>query len=327
MKIMEYEEKYMLKKTKGFTVVEVAVVLVILAILAGITIPTVSGWVKDSSERRLISEAKIAVKTSEGIIAKLYAKDKVVAFSGVDVIEKSGLDGVVTSIEVGGTNTNKLLHLSYSNYGDTVTYCASHNGSGKSDECSDTDHPKTYNFIEGKSYSWGEPEEEVKEPETSPPAVTPPATTPGDDDDEEETIPSDTDKGLGFFLKPDMTVWVKSEGNFSEILKNNNENPNVWGFQVTGIYYYKGTYYYLKDYQYIQNNATEAAFDNLINKGYAVAINIDKPPIEYGASNVVAGDICNFNGVWKVYTPYKGGGTPWTNTGWWKELETFDVPH
>ncbi|MEL7661672.1 type II secretion system protein [Acetobacterium wieringae] len=46
------------KKDKGFTLVEIIVVLVILAILAAFTIPTMLGFVNDAKGKALIAEAR-----------------------------------------------------------------------------------------------------------------------------------------------------------------------------------------------------------------------------------------------------------------------------
>lgn len=146
----------MLKNTKGFTLVEVAVVMVILAILAGLTIPNISSWVRDSQENRLISEAKVAVKTAKGIANKAYISDNSYKLkfllAGSNVMKESGLKGEIYGIEVGGAGDkqNEILHLSYRNYDETVTYCAHAGNCTTSKNASK--HTEEYNFIDGEHF-------------------------------------------------------------------------------------------------------------------------------------------------------------------------------
>ena len=66
---------------KGFTLVEIIVVLVILAILAAIAIPAVLGYVEDARQAQYIAEARsiyLVVQTEE---AKIQAKDGVGEYS------------------------------------------------------------------------------------------------------------------------------------------------------------------------------------------------------------------------------------------------------
>ena len=57
---------------KGFTLVELIVVLVILAILAAVAIPLMLGFTDDAREKRYISDANAALKASQTVITEIY---------------------------------------------------------------------------------------------------------------------------------------------------------------------------------------------------------------------------------------------------------------
>ena len=50
-----------MKKNRGFTLVELIVVLVILAILAAILVPALLGWVDKANSQKDIEKAKAAM--------------------------------------------------------------------------------------------------------------------------------------------------------------------------------------------------------------------------------------------------------------------------
>lgn len=57
---------------KGFTLVEVIVVLVILAILAAILIPSMIGWINKAEEKSAIVEARTMVLAAQTIMSEKY---------------------------------------------------------------------------------------------------------------------------------------------------------------------------------------------------------------------------------------------------------------
>lgn len=67
----------MRKKTKGFTLVEIIVVLVILAILAAFTIPAMLGFVTDAKDKAHIAEAREIYVASQSIATEVYATTNV----------------------------------------------------------------------------------------------------------------------------------------------------------------------------------------------------------------------------------------------------------
>ncbi|MCR4846554.1 MAG: prepilin-type N-terminal cleavage/methylation domain-containing protein, partial [Eubacterium sp.] len=68
------EEKNLNKnsKKKGFTLVELIVVLVILVILASIAIPLLLGYIDNARQKRLIADANAALKSSQTVITEVY---------------------------------------------------------------------------------------------------------------------------------------------------------------------------------------------------------------------------------------------------------------
>lgn len=65
--------KKLRQNKKGFTLVEIIVVLVILAILAAITIPTMLGFVNDARNKALVNEARTAYVAAQSIASETYA--------------------------------------------------------------------------------------------------------------------------------------------------------------------------------------------------------------------------------------------------------------
>ena len=60
------------KNKKGFTLVEVIVVLVILAILAAILIPTMMGWINKANDKTVAAEARAALIAIQTVVTENY---------------------------------------------------------------------------------------------------------------------------------------------------------------------------------------------------------------------------------------------------------------
>lgn len=62
-----------LKEKKGFTLVELIVVLVILAILAALLIPALTGYIDKAREKSVIAETRQAVMATQTLADETYA--------------------------------------------------------------------------------------------------------------------------------------------------------------------------------------------------------------------------------------------------------------
>ena len=64
------------QRRRGFTLIELIVVLVILAILAAAGLPALSGYIKSARETTAISECSTVVRTAQAKAAELLAFGK-----------------------------------------------------------------------------------------------------------------------------------------------------------------------------------------------------------------------------------------------------------
>ena len=122
---------------KGFTLVELIVVLVIIAILAAMLIPAMTGYINKAKEKSITSETRQAVMAAQTLVDEKYAtnQETQITVGGVETssvkfadIEKlAEVKGKISKVTV--DDDGKVTELVYSNGGKTCTY----NGSATSD--------------------------------------------------------------------------------------------------------------------------------------------------------------------------------------------------
>jgi len=65
-------------RKKGFTLVELIVVLVILAILAALLIPALTGYIDKAKKKQIVAETRACVMAAQTLADEEYAKGKTI---------------------------------------------------------------------------------------------------------------------------------------------------------------------------------------------------------------------------------------------------------
>ena len=123
-------------KKKGFTLVELIVVLVILAILAALLIPTLTGYINKAKEKSIVAETRQAVMAAQTLVDEAYGKlDLTAADNAVEGKTVVKISDIATLAEVKEANitsatvtAGKVMELVYTNDGKTCTYKAGTDG-------------------------------------------------------------------------------------------------------------------------------------------------------------------------------------------------------
>ena len=119
--------KMMKKSSKGFTLVEMIVVLVILAIMAALLIPGMTKWIDKAKEKSTLVAARTAVLAAQTIMSEHYG-DSAAALSIADVetLADLGTDLDITAVSYSGGNivfvagTYKSVNFAYTPAGGYV---------------------------------------------------------------------------------------------------------------------------------------------------------------------------------------------------------------
>ncbi|HAN21662.1 MAG TPA: hypothetical protein DCP51_08335 [Clostridiales bacterium] len=121
------------KSKKGFTLVEIIVVLVIVAILAAIAIPQFSGFVNRANSQQTLAEARAVYVAAQAVVAEensdgtVVAGDITAAKVNTLIGENYLVDGAVAGEEgyFSVTLTSaKITGLTYTSGGYTSTYAS-----------------------------------------------------------------------------------------------------------------------------------------------------------------------------------------------------------
>ncbi len=113
----------------GFTLVELIVVLMILAILAALLIPSLTGYIDKAKEKALIAQTRQAVMAAQTVIDEEYAigeveksKTSYVVAEGSEIYELAELEGRGTISEIALEN-GKITQLVWTTEdGEACTY-------------------------------------------------------------------------------------------------------------------------------------------------------------------------------------------------------------
>lgn len=109
---------------KGFTLVELIVVLVILAILAALLIPALTGYIDKAKEKQIIAETRQAVMAAQTLVDEEYAK------TGKNLADNDAtfIANTKKLAEVGGTiktlkvSKGIVIEVTYENAGKACKY-------------------------------------------------------------------------------------------------------------------------------------------------------------------------------------------------------------
>lgn len=113
--------KKLKKDNKGFTLVELIVVIVILAILAAILVPALLGYIDKAKQQQIVLNAKSALTAAQAEMSSLYAKGDApseieTAANKKDVLDTADVN-VCSALVVGCSSTDATKHAAY-----TITY-------------------------------------------------------------------------------------------------------------------------------------------------------------------------------------------------------------
>ena len=102
---------------KGFTLVEMIVVLVILAILAAILVPALLGYIDEAKQKQLVLHGKSVYTAAQAVASELYAKSSDNAIDTNNFPKVTAFDGTT------GKYSDKIVKIAdVKSFGDKNAY-------------------------------------------------------------------------------------------------------------------------------------------------------------------------------------------------------------
>ena len=152
VKLFELRDKKLKdNKKKGFTLVELIVVLVILAILAALLIPALTGYIDKAKQKSITAETRQVVMAAQTLVDEAYAKPETTTTTTITVTKDKTATNNISFADVAelaevkadnitsvGVSAGKITSVVYTNGGLTCTYTAGAKGEKGTYECKKT---------------------------------------------------------------------------------------------------------------------------------------------------------------------------------------------